>query len=79
MGLGRAAFSTIKFLHGGMFFWVWLSFSLIVVAAAAWWGDVIYEGTYQGRHTILVRKVFRLSFKMFIVSEFSFFVRFFWA
>ena len=79
VGLGGAAFSTIKFLHGGSFFWVWLYFSLIAVAATAWWGDVIYEGTYQGRHTILVRKVFRLGFKIFIVSEIFFFVRFFWA
>lgn len=40
---------------------------------------MIYEGTYQGRHTILVRKAFRLGFKMFIVSEMFFFISFFWA
>ncbi|YP_009054299.1 cytochrome c oxidase subunit III (mitochondrion) [Mya arenaria] len=79
VGVGGAAFSTIKFLHGGPLFWVWLFMSLVVVAASGWWSDVIYEGAYQGRHTMLVRKVFRLGFKMFLVSESFFFVSFFWA
>nr|UJM44282.1 cytochrome c oxidase subunit 3 [Mytilopsis leucophaeata] len=78
-GLGATAYSAINFFHGGSFFWVWLWATLLLLSIGSWWGDVIYEGTYEGRHTMLVRKVFRLGFKMFIVSEIFFFVSFFWA
>nr|WHN64049.1 cytochrome c oxidase subunit 3 [Pholas orientalis] len=44
-----------------------------------WWGDVVYEGVYLGRHTSLVVKNFRMGFRMFILSEVFFFVSFFWA
>ena len=79
VGIGSIAFRFINFLHEGSFFWVWISMAFIIICLRAWWSDVIYEGTYQGRHTMLVRQLFRLGLKMFILSEAFFFVRFFWA
>lgn len=78
-GIGLTAFRLASWMHGGEFFYVWLWFSLFVVCVCRWWSDVIYEGTYQGRHTMIVRKLYRLGFKCFLVSEAFFFFGFFWS
>jgi cytochrome c oxidase subunit 3 len=46
---------------------------------AAWWRDVIIEGTFEGHHTQAVQKGLRLGVILFIASEVMFFFSFFWA
>lgn len=52
---------------------------LILLTFFFWFRDIIREGTYQGHHTMKVRKGLQLGMILFIVSEIFFFVAFFWA
>lgn len=44
-----------------------------------WWRDIIRERTFQGFHSIRVRKLIRIGILLFITSEVFFFFSFFWA
>jgi cytochrome c oxidase subunit 3 len=55
------------------------SIFLTLIIMAAWWRDVIIEGTYEGQHTQAVQKGLRLGIALFILSEVMFFFGFFWA
>ena len=54
-------------------------FELLCLAVAAWWQDVIVEGTFEGNHTKKVKKGLMLGMLLFIVSEVMFFFAFFFA
>ena len=51
----------------------------LFLIAFLWWRDVVREGTYEGKHTLVVQKGLKLGMILFIVSEVMFFVSFFWA
>ena len=56
-------------------------YSLVCLSLIAilWWRDVVREGTYEGKHTLVVQKGLKLGMILFIVSEVMFFLAFFWA
>ena len=55
------------------------SFFFLSLIAFLWWRDVVREGTYEGKHTLVVQKGLKLGMILFIVSEVMFFFSFFWA
>jgi heme/copper-type cytochrome/quinol oxidase subunit 3 len=60
----------------------WLFFFgqiIILYAMFVWFRDIIREGTFQGHHTRAVQSGLLMGMILFIVSEFMFFVSFFWA
>ena len=56
-----------------------LGLILIFFIMFVWWRDVIREGTYQGKHTLIVQRGLKIGFLLFIASEVAFFGGFFWA
>nr|AAL66243.1 cytochrome c oxidase subunit 3 [Ostrinia nubilalis]QPF23502.1 cytochrome oxidase subunit III [Ostrinia nubilalis] len=56
-----------------------LGYLIIILTMYQWWRDVSREGTFQGKHTILVTKGLRWGMILFIISEIFFFISFFWA
>nr|YP_010270166.1 cytochrome c oxidase subunit III [Potamometra zhengi]UJY96892.1 cytochrome c oxidase subunit III [Potamometra zhengi]UJY96905.1 cytochrome c oxidase subunit III [Potamometra zhengi]UJY96918.1 cytochrome c oxidase subunit III [Potamometra zhengi] len=52
---------------------------ILMLTMIQWWRDIIREGTYQGKHTIMVTNGLKWGMILFIVSEIFFFVSFFWA
>nr|YP_010990674.1 cytochrome c oxidase subunit III [Pitambara triremiprocta]WOW99118.1 cytochrome c oxidase subunit III [Pitambara triremiprocta] len=55
------------------------SMMLTMTCSIVWWRDVMRESTFQGNHTISVKKGIKLGMILFIVSEMMFFVSFFWS
>jgi cytochrome c oxidase subunit 3 len=53
--------------------------TILLYAMFVWFRDVVREATYQGHHTKTVQDGMRYGMILFIVSEFMFFVAFFWA
>lgn len=45
----------------------------------SWFWDIVIEATFEGRHTIAVRRGLYMGFLLFLVSEVIFFFSFFWA
>nr|YP_010599793.1 cytochrome c oxidase subunit III [Nola angustipennis]WAL04253.1 cytochrome c oxidase subunit 3 [Nola angustipennis] len=56
-----------------------MGYLIVILTMYQWWRDVCREGTYQGKHTILVTKGLRWGMILFIISEVFFFLSFFWA
>lgn len=56
-----------------------IGFSILILVVFQWWRDVIRERTYQGIHCLKVIFGLRLGIFLFILSEFIFFVSFFWT
>ena len=54
-------------------------FELVCLTAAAWWQDIIVEGTFEGKHTKKVKQGLILGMLLFIISEIMFFFAFFFA
>jgi len=83
--LSASLFNTViglvMYLHnynfGGKYFFI--GYFMTIFVLAAWWRDVIIEGTFEGHHTKPVQKGLRLGVILFIVSEIMFFFSFFWA
>lgn len=71
----------VMFMHSyenaGMVFFSGLSFLLYVMYV--WWRDVVRESTYQGNHTKEVQNGIRYGVILFILSEASLFLSFFWG
>lgn len=44
-----------------------------------WWRDITREATFEGFHTLTVKKGLKLGVILFIVREIFFFIRFFWT
>lgn len=51
----------------------------VILSITQWWRDVVRERTFQGLHTVKVRKNIQWGILLFIVSEVLFFFSFFWA
>jgi cytochrome c oxidase subunit 3 len=56
-----------------------LSFFFFLLTLFGWFNDIIFESTFQLKHTFLVRRGLRLGVVFFIISEVMFFFSFFWA
>lgn len=56
-----------------------LGYFITILTIYQWWRDVCREGTFQGKHTILVSKGLQWGIILFIISEVFFFLSFFWA
>nr|YP_002970714.1 cytochrome c oxidase subunit III [Enithares tibialis]ACJ69537.1 cytochrome c oxidase subunit III [Enithares tibialis] len=52
---------------------------IILLTMVQWWRDITREGTFQGKHTIVVTNGLKWGMILFIVSEVFFFISFFWA
>lgn len=69
----------IEWLYLGSLLILYLFILIIIIVVFQWWRDVVRESEYQGFHNILVIKIIRFSFLMFITSELFFFISFFWS
>jgi len=58
---------------------VYLNLLILILCAYLWWCDVIRESTWQGKHTLIVKKSIWLGFLLFMVSEVMVFFLFFWG
>lgn len=71
--------SSVLMFQGYGYLWFVLSLVSVIGSIVLWFRDVISEGSYEGSHTILVRKGLNLGMILFIISEVFFFVSVFWA
>nr|URW98563.1 cytochrome c oxidase subunit 3 [Pthirus gorillae] len=71
--------STLWFLGSLEVSLVGLSAAVFVLVLSLWWRDVVRESTFQGKHTIEVKRGIRLGMILFIVSEVMFFFSFFYG
>nr|YP_010417679.1 cytochrome c oxidase subunit III [Yoma algina]USF17799.1 cytochrome c oxidase subunit III [Yoma algina] len=69
----------IKWFHNFNMNLFILGYLIVLLTMYQWWRDVCREGTYQGKHTILVSNGLRWGMILFIISEIFFFISFFWA
>nr|QTZ20400.1 cytochrome c oxidase subunit 3 [Spodoptera depravata] len=69
----------VKWFHNFNMNLLILGYLIVILTMYQWWRDICREGTYQGKHTILVTKGLRWGMILFIVSEIFFFISFFWA
>lgn len=69
----------VKWFHNFNINLLILGYLIIILTIYQWWRDVSREGTFQGKHTILVTKGLRWGIILFIISEIFFFISFFWA
>nr|AIZ02934.1 cytochrome c oxidase subunit III [Tirumala limniace]APL97266.1 cytochrome c oxidase subunit III [Tirumala limniace] len=69
----------IKWFHNFNMNLLILGYMITLLTMFQWWRDVCREGTFQGKHTILVSNGLRWGMILFIVSEIFFFISFFWA
>lgn len=69
----------IKWFHEFNLNLFFLGYIIIIITIYQWWRDICREGTFQGKHTILVSKGLRWGIILFIISEIFFFLSFFWA
>nr|YP_011010607.1 cytochrome c oxidase subunit 3 [Halobates robustus]WPW47274.1 cytochrome c oxidase subunit 3 [Halobates robustus] len=56
-----------------------LGMLILLLTMIQWWRDIVREGTYQGKHTIMVTNGLKWGMILFIISEIFFFISFFWA
>nr|WPW47222.1 cytochrome c oxidase subunit 3 [Halobates flaviventris] len=56
-----------------------LGITILLLTMIQWWRDIVREGTYQGKHTIMVTNGLKWGMILFIISEIFFFISFFWA
>nr|YP_010527030.1 cytochrome c oxidase subunit III [Acosmeryx castanea]UXR12367.1 cytochrome c oxidase subunit 3 [Acosmeryx castanea]WMQ52788.1 cytochrome c oxidase subunit III [Acosmeryx castanea]WMQ78073.1 cytochrome c oxidase subunit III [Acosmeryx castanea] len=69
----------VKWFHNFNMNLLILGYIITILTMYQWWRDVCREGTFQGKHTILVTKGLQWGMILFIVSEILFFMSFFWA
>nr|WGL40193.1 cytochrome c oxidase subunit III [Aporia hippia] len=69
----------MKWFHNFNMNLLMLGYIIIILTMYQWWRDVCREGTFQGKHTMLVSKGLRWGMILFIISEIFFFISFFWA
>jgi len=56
-----------------------LSSVILVLLVQFWFGDIVRESSYEGKHSSAVQNGLKLGMILFIVSEIMFFFGFFWA
>lgn len=69
----------IKWFHNFNLNLFILGYIIIIFTIYQWWRDICREGTFQGKHTLLVSNGLRWGIILFIISEIFFFISFFWA
>lgn len=69
----------VKWFHNFNINLLILGYIITLLTIFQWWRDICREGTFQGKHTILVSKGLRWGIILFIISEVFFFLSFFWA
>nr|YP_010481466.1 cytochrome c oxidase subunit iii [Apatura iris]QVX31422.1 cytochrome c oxidase subunit III [Apatura iris] len=69
----------VKWFHNFNMNLLILGYIIVLLTMYQWWRDIYREGTFQGKHTILVCKGLRWGMILFIISEIFFFISFFWA
>lgn len=69
----------VKWFHNFNINLLLIGYLIIILTIYQWWRDICREGTFQGKHTLLVTKGLRWGIILFIVSEIFFFISFFWA
>nr|YP_009489600.1 cytochrome c oxidase subunit III [Ornithoptera richmondia]SPP23503.1 cytochrome c oxidase subunit III [Ornithoptera richmondia] len=69
----------IKWFHNYNMNLMILGYIIILLTMYQWWRDICREGTFQGKHTMMVSKGLRWGMILFIISEVFFFISFFWA
>nr|UDY72222.1 cytochrome c oxidase subunit III [Attacus atlas formosanus] len=69
----------VKWFHNFNMNLLIIGYIITLLTMYQWWRDISREGTFQGKHTILVTKGLRWGMILFIVSEIFFFLSFFWA
>nr|YP_010616529.1 cytochrome c oxidase subunit III [Vagrans egista]WAU48163.1 cytochrome c oxidase subunit 3 [Vagrans egista] len=69
----------VKWFHNFNINLLIIGYIIVLLTMYQWWRDICREGTFQGKHTILVSKGLRWGMILFIISEIFFFVSFFWA
>lgn len=69
----------IKWFHNFNLNLLILGYLIVILTIIQWWRDICREGTFQGKHTILVTKGLKWGIILFIISEVFFFLSFFWA
>nr|YP_010329986.1 cytochrome c oxidase subunit III [Theretra alecto]UNP54913.1 cytochrome c oxidase subunit 3 [Theretra alecto] len=69
----------VKWFHNFNMNLLILGYIITILTLYQWWRDVCREGTFQGKHTIMVTKGLQWGMILFIVSEILFFMSFFWA
>lgn len=73
------AVGLILYLKRGIPYLLIPSFLTIIVIFSLWMRDIIREATYQGAHTLRTIYTLKFGFILFVLSEWMFFVSFFWA
>nr|QXP43467.1 cytochrome c oxidase subunit III [Camptoloma vanata] len=79
IGVMTLMMGMIKWFHNFNMNLLILGYFIIILTMYQWWRDICREGTFQGKHTILVTKGLRWGMILFIISEVFFFLSFFWA
>nr|YP_009239735.1 cytochrome c oxidase subunit III [Chilo sacchariphagus]AMM06336.1 cytochrome c oxidase subunit III [Chilo sacchariphagus] len=69
----------IKWFHNFNINLLILGYLIVILTMYQWWRDICREGTYQGKHTMMVTKGLQWGMILFIISEIFFFISFFWA
>nr|YP_010692488.1 cytochrome c oxidase subunit III [Prioneris thestylis]WBV74641.1 cytochrome c oxidase subunit III [Prioneris thestylis] len=69
----------VKWFHNFNMNLLILGYLIVILTMYQWWRDICREGTFQGKHTIMVTKGLRWGMILFIISEIFFFISFFWA
>nr|YP_009045702.1 cytochrome c oxidase subunit III [Ideopsis similis]AIC83183.1 cytochrome c oxidase subunit III [Ideopsis similis] len=69
----------IKWFHNFNMNLIIIGYLITLLTMYQWWRDISYEGTFQGKHTLLVSNGLRWGMILFIISEIFFFISFFWA
>nr|YP_009938307.1 cytochrome c oxidase subunit III [Lethe helle]QNU07726.1 cytochrome c oxidase subunit III [Lethe helle] len=79
LGVMTLVTGMIKWFHNFSMNLLILGYLIVILTMYQWWRDICREGTFQGKHTLLVSNGLRWGMILFIVSEIFFFVSFFWA
>nr|YP_010372450.1 cytochrome c oxidase subunit III [Parantica melaneus]UPA56404.1 cytochrome c oxidase subunit III [Parantica melaneus] len=69
----------IKWFHNFNINLLLIGYLITLLTMYQWWRDICREGTFQGKHTLLVSNGLRWGMILFIISEIFFFISFFWA
>lgn len=69
----------VKWFHDFNINLLIIGYIIVILTIYQWWRDICREGTFQGKHTIIVIRGLRWGIILFIVSEIFFFLSFFWA
>lgn len=70
----------VKLFHNNFFnYIIVLGLLIILLTKFQWWRDIVRERTFQGNHTKKVLIGLKFGILLFIISEFFFFISFFWA